>query len=347
VTEQVQKCIGRFPRQRCSSTVKPLRTTDYVVLVLQQGAYGSFQYTTTLFDLADGDTTGFRVATVQGLTTSPFLSGHPAVFDAEGYSASGAKVVETITPGNPSFAIYQDDFFDPELIAGFASEGTTQRSGLRWPRVVGTRNGWPFWYSATLPTIVRDLVHLCNPGPHSFYRLPWTNNVTKNTGQGNSTSGSHGTGSSQEFAFDFGLSDGNSIRATRGGKVEWLTETQTANFNPNQPVSPSNQPFPQGSLQNWGNAVRIAHQDGTFAWYFHIKTNRVFVNVGETVVRGQVIAEADNTGRSTDAHLHYQVQDNNANWGQSIQIRFDTASHGSCYIPVTGDDVTSNNTFGS
>jgi murein DD-endopeptidase MepM/ murein hydrolase activator NlpD len=108
-------------------------------------------------------------------------------------------------------------------------------------------------------------------------------------------------------------------------------------------MSPTNQPFPAGALTNWGNAVRIAHQDGTFSWYFHIKTNRVFVEVGDQVVRGQVIAEANNTGRSSGPHLHYQVQGDNVNWGQSIPIRFDTASHGDCYIPQTGDNVTSNN----
>jgi len=343
VTEQVQTCIGSFPRQRCSSTVKELRVIEHRVLVLKRGGYASYQYFKTLFDLEDGNLSDFRVAGVQSFTVHPFLSVHPAWFEAEGYSPTGVKVVQKVNVGIPFFSIFQDDFFDPDQIAGLAANGTDQRSGLRWPRVIGTRNGWPFWYTATLPFIVRDLVDTCSPGPHSFYRLPWTANLAKNVGQGNSSPFSHNVGSSQEFAFDFGLADGNTIRAARGGTVEWLTEAQTANFDPSQPVSPSNQPFPAGSLQNWGNAVRIAHQDGAFSWYFHIKTNTVSVNVGQKVLRAQSIAQADNTGRSTGPHLHYQVQDNNTNWGQSIQIRFDTQSHGSCYIPQTGDDVTSNN----
>jgi murein DD-endopeptidase MepM/ murein hydrolase activator NlpD len=250
--------------------------------------------------------------------------------------------VIAVHAGFPFFAVHNDDFGDG-LLFSLASTGTDQRSALRWPRIVGTRNGRTFWYSAKLPTIVRDLVDLCNPDPESFYRLPWASGTTIKVGQGNSSPFSHNVGSSQEFAFDFSLADGTAIRATRGGRVEWLTESQTTTFDPTQPMSPSNQPFPPGALTNWGNALRIAHQDGTFSWYFHLKTNRVFVNVGEQVVRGQVVAESNNTGRSTGPHLHYQVQADNIDWGQSIQIRFDTASHGNCYIPQTGDDVTSNN----
>jgi murein DD-endopeptidase MepM/ murein hydrolase activator NlpD len=77
-------------------------------------------------------------------------------------------------------------------------------------------------------------------------------------GQGNNNaSGSHNGG--QSWAFDFGLPAGTEIRAARGGTVEWLQENLTATYNPNQPTGPGNQPFPGGSLQNWGNAVRIRH----------------------------------------------------------------------------------------
>ena len=253
-------------------------------------------------------------------------------------------MVEKINASNPAFAIFADDFLDLDLF-GLANVGTDRRSGLRWPRVTGTRNGWPFWYSATVPFIDRDLADICDPGPNSYYRLPWEDGHTEPVGQGNSSgpNDSHAAGTAQEFAFDFGLNDGVPIHAARGGMVQWLTDLQTTNFNRSEPPSATNQEFPPGALENWGNAVRIAHQDGTTGWYFHIKTNSVFVNVGNIVIRGQPIAEADNTGRSSGPHLHFQVQDNNMNWGQSIQIRFDTKSHGSCYLPQTADSLVSNN----
>jgi murein DD-endopeptidase MepM/ murein hydrolase activator NlpD len=342
-TAQGQSCIGFPPKAICSSTVKVLSVDEYPVLIFQGGALASVNYATTLFDLEDWDATGFRVAQVASLTVHPFLSDASATFDAEGFPASGAPTIEHVTlPGNSFFAIRQQDFIGPGTLFPLATYGTEKRSGLKWPRAVGERHGHPAWYLARLPDIVRDLVALCSPGPNSFYRLPWAPDVLIQVGQGNNNPlGSH-TGS-QTFAFDVSLADGQTIRAIRGGTVDWLQETQTTVFDPTQPVSPTNQPFPAGSLQNWGNAVRIGHQDGTFAWYFHIETNGVLVNDDEQVQRGQPIARADNTGRSSGTHLHFQVQADNNNWGQSIQIRLDTDNLGGCYIPQTDDFLISNN----
>ena len=60
--------------------------------------------------------------------------------------------------------------------------------------------------------------------------------------------------------------------------------------NPDKPTGPGNEPFPDGNLQNWGNAVRIRHAGGFTSWYFHIQTKSVLVNVGDVVVQGQAIA---------------------------------------------------------
>ena len=343
VTEQGQSCIGKAPKQHCSSTVNVLSPPqEYPVIFFLRGALGSAGYAKRLFDLEDYDNTGFRVGVVTSVTTHPILSGLPVTFQAEGFSASGFNTTHIVTNfGNPFFAIRQQDFFDPDQVASLAAEGTSQRSGLRWPRVIGTRSGHPFWYSATLPNIIRDLVDKCNPGPDSYYRLPWKDGAQVGVGQGNNGAASHS--GSQAFAFDVSMVDAQTIRAIRGGTVDWFQEVQTASYNPFQPIGPGNIPFPNGSLQNWGNAVRIRHQDGTFAWYFHIRTNGVLVNQGQTVQRGQPIALADNTGRTGGPHLHFQVQADNINWGQSIQIRFDTNNEGQCYIPQTGDPLISNN----
>ena len=174
--------------------------------------------------------------------------------------------------------------------------------------------------------------------PIGAYRYPWKGGVSYSVPQGNNNpSGSHN--GSQAWAFDFGLPSGTEIRAARDGTVEWLQENQTANFNPNNPPGPGNQPFPAGSLQNWGNAVRIRHAGGFTSWYFHIQTNGVVVNVGDVVTQGQVIARSDNTGRSSGAHLHFQVQADSADWGQSVPCTFGN----SCEQPASGATVTSDN----
>jgi murein DD-endopeptidase MepM/ murein hydrolase activator NlpD len=351
VIEQRQKCIGfasiNAPRSgRCTSAFSTLRTTDYDVTVRPRGAYGRFNYKDTFFNIDPTVPGDFDVAEIQSFSGHPTLVGLALAYAAEGYSATGNNVIETINFANPTFAIRADDFYDPDDPFPIASSGTDRPSGLRWPRITGTRNGAPFRYSAALPFIDRDLAELCDPGPDSFYRLPWTNNTSQTVTQGNSTTStdsSHKVGTSQEYAFDFGLGLGVPIHAARGGTVTWLTETQTTNYNPDEPVSFFNLPFPPGSSQNWGNVVRITHQDGTTGWYMHIDTMGVVVNVGQVLSRGALIAHAGNTGRSSGPHLHFQVQAGSSSWGNTIPILFDTANKGSCYIPQTGDNLTSNN----
>jgi hypothetical protein len=174
--------------------------------------------------------------------------------------------------------------------------------------------------------------------PVGAYRYPWKSGVSYGVGQGNNNpAGSHN--GSQAFAFDFLLPAGTTIRAARAGTVEWLQENLTRTYNPNLPNSPSNTPFAAGSLDNWGNAVRIRHPGGFTSWYFHIQTNGVLVNVGDTVQQGQPIATSGNTGRSTGAHLHYQVQADSTDWGQSVASTFGT----SCAQPATNATATSDN----
>jgi len=170
------------------------------------------------------------------------------------------------------------------------------------------------------------------------YNYPWANGVSMGVGQGNNNPppGSHN--GSQSFAFDFSLPSGTEVRAARDGTVEWFQQSQTASYNPNLPTTPSNTPFPNGSLQNWGNAVRIRHLGGFSSWYFHLQPNSVKVKVNDKVQAGKVIALSDNTGRTGGAHLHFQVQADSNNWGQSVAISFNE-----CQVPVTGDNVTSQN----
>ena len=174
--------------------------------------------------------------------------------------------------------------------------------------------------------------------PFGAYRYPWQSGVSYTVGQGNNNpAGSHN--GVQSFAFDFSLPAGTTIRAARAGTVEWLQENLTATYNPNLPDGPGNTPFPGGSLQNWGNAVRIGHPGGFTSWYFHIQNNGVLVNVGDAVQQGQPIATSGNTGRSSGAHLHYQVQADSTDWGQTVASTFGST----CAQPTTNTTVTSDN----
>ena len=153
----------------------------------------------------------------------------------------------------------------------------------------------------------------------SPYKLPYPAGKEYIVTQGNnSPGGSHSKKVDPKaiFAFDFGMLDGDSIAASRSGKVLAVQDNfQSGKCDP--------------SYYNKANYIVIDHGDGTSALYLHLKYKSVKVNEGEWVEQGQIIAEADATGYVcgiTGNHLHFQVQetpkDRNHWYTQSIPISF-------------------------
>lgn len=56
---------------------------------------------------------------------------------------------------------------------------------------------------------------------------------------------------------------------------------------------------------SFGTAVCIRHDDGWYTLYAHL--SRAVVNIGDTVVSGQLIGYSGNSGLSTGPHLHWQL----------------------------------------
>ena len=57
-----------------------------------------------------------------------------------------------------------------------------------------------------------------------------------------------------------------------------------------------------------GNYVYIKHSDGSYTKYGHMASGSVTVSVGDSVKQGQVIGKVGNSGSSTGAHLHFQLE---------------------------------------
>ena len=58
------------------------------------------------------------------------------------------------------------------------------------------------------------------------------------------------------------------------------------------------------------NAVYVMHEDGTVAWYGHMKRNSITSKkVGEQVEVGEILGVVGSSGNSTGPHLHFEIQD--------------------------------------
>ena len=58
----------------------------------------------------------------------------------------------------------------------------------------------------------------------------------------------------------------------------------------------------------YGNIVQIDHGNGIATIYGH--NSSILVNVGQSVIKGQVISYMGSTGKSTGPHVHYEVRVN-------------------------------------
>ncbi|MFC3092708.1 M23 family peptidase [Alteromonas sediminis] len=81
---------------------------------------------------------------------------------------------------------------------------------------------------------------------------------------------------------DFAAKAGSAVVATGAGLVTW-----------------------SGERFGYGNLVEINHGNGIVTRYGH--NSDITVKVGDVVTKGQTIATVGSTGRSTGAHVHYEV----------------------------------------
>jgi murein DD-endopeptidase MepM/ murein hydrolase activator NlpD len=126
----------------------------------------------------------------------------------------------------------------------------------------------------------------------SPYVLPWTVGETYRVGQGNCGPGSHAAGAVVQYAYDILMPIDTAVLAVRSGRVLAIEER-----------------FQNGTrIPGQENYVNVLHSDGTIAGYVHLTRDGALVEVGDSVVQGQVIGLSGDSGSSSEPHLHFHVQ---------------------------------------
>jgi murein DD-endopeptidase MepM/ murein hydrolase activator NlpD len=95
---------------------------------------------------------------------------------------------------------------------------------------------------------------------------------------------------------DFAGKDGSNVVAVAAGVVTWT-----------------------GTKSGYGNTVEISHGDGFVTRYSHNKQN--LVAPGDVVRKGEPVALMGSTGRSTGAHVHYEVYKHGRSVDPSSYVR--------------------------
>ncbi|GAB5408606.1 MAG: hypothetical protein BalsKO_09710 [Balneolaceae bacterium] len=125
------------------------------------------------------------------------------------------------------------------------------------------------------------------------YRLPYRLGTEATVAQGYNGEFSHS--GRIAYSIDFDMPEGTEIFAARSGVVVDLNES-----------------FSEGGSSEYfidkANFVTVAHNDGTFSEYSHLRKNGAIVNIGQKIRTGQLIGYSGATGYATGPHLHFNVK---------------------------------------
>ncbi len=122
------------------------------------------------------------------------------------------------------------------------------------------------------------------------YMLPFSDEIDFKLTQGYNGKFSH----QSKKALDFTMPIGTKIVAARSGVI--IDSKEDSNTGCEAP-----------RCLDAANYITVLHNDGSFAQYYHLKQNGVVVALSDIVEQGQLIGYSGNTGFTSGAHLHFEV----------------------------------------
>jgi len=155
-----------------------------------------------------------------------------------------------------------------------------------WLSRVGHKSDGTYKSNRTNESYITSASVQASPQP---YRLPWPAGraifCASHEGRLETPHSDRGL-----YALDFLLPQRMPILAARGGVVRAVEDTAESLGN-----------------EEFATRIVIAHGDGTFARYYHLRGGTARVRVGQAVRQGDVLAESGRTGQTQAQHLHFEV----------------------------------------
>jgi len=156
-----------------------------------------------------------------------------------------------------------------------------------------------------------------------LYSLPYEPGATFLVTQGYLEFPTH----ENEYAIDWLMPEETPILAARAGVVVEVVDS-----------------FAKSGLtedmKQKGNFVRIQHDDGSRALYYHLAPGGARVKVGQKVKEGQLVALSGNTGFSATPHLHFLVDQPRDGKYVSVPTLFKSGDDAAPYDIVSGGKYT-------
>lgn len=137
------------------------------------------------------------------------------------------------------------------------------------------------------------------------YVLPFRSEIAFKLTQGYNGKFSH----QSKKALDFTMPIGTEIVAARAGTIIDLKED-------------SNSGCAKPKCLESANYITVLHKDGSFAQYYHLKQDGVKIALSDTVEQGELIGYSGNTGFTSGAHLHFEVNISTLKGIQTVPTQF-------------------------